>query len=151
MVAAWRLRMKIRRSTIVPAGDYSGKVEHESPLRGIKLDIDGSDRAEMKAGKAVLILLAGPAAQRRFRPSSWRHYHGNRDHEIAVDLALRLHGDGEMATAYLKWMGLQADRLVKVNWPIVTLFAENLLRENSLDQTRIEAIVNAEIQSRSRA
>ncbi len=80
MVAAWRMHVKIHTATIVPTEDYEGCVHHESPLRGIKLDVDGSDRAEIKANKMVLICLAGPAAQRHYNPrsldSSVRRWHG---------------------------------------------------------------------------
>ncbi len=69
MVAAWRMRLEIDEATIVPTENYQGRIVHESPLRGIQLDLDGSDRAEIKANKAVLICLAGPAAQRRYAPN----------------------------------------------------------------------------------
>src|SRR5580700_11422788 len=121
MVAAWRHHLKIRRATIIPAEDFAGRVDHESPLRGIQLDIDGSDRANLKAEKAILISLAGPAAQRRFRPSSWRSYHGLGDYEIAIDLALRLQGSGALAAAYLRYLQLRADSLVESNWSFVQL------------------------------
>ena len=75
MAAAWKLHLKIRRATIVPSDDFAGIIEHESPLRGINLAIDSSDRAETKTDKAMLICLAGPIAQRRppqiMAPLSW--------------------------------------------------------------------------------
>ena len=71
MVAAWRMRMKIHKATIVPAQDYAGCVHHDSPLRGINLEVDGSDRAEIKANKMVLICLAGPAASAITTPNPW--------------------------------------------------------------------------------
>lgn len=141
MVAAWRLGMKIRRATIIPAEDYAGKVHHESPLKGINLEIDGSDRAEMKADKAVLICLAGPVTQRCFRPTSWRRHHGRSDYDLATDLALRLHGDGEMATAYLGWMSKRAERLVSTNWKFVEAFAASLLAKHTLAASDVPKII----------
>jgi hypothetical protein len=103
MVAAWRLGMKIRSATIVPDESYSGKVEHDNPLRGNNLEFDNSDRARIRGENAVLICLAGPIAQRQFRPSSLRGYHGGFDHEKAVNLALTFNSGDELeATAYLK-------------------------------------------------
>jgi hypothetical protein len=88
------MRTKIYKATIVPAEDCEGCVHHESPLRGIKLDVDGSDRAEIKANKMVLVCLAGPAAQRHYNPESLddsvRRWHGVSDFDTALDLALRL-------------------------------------------------------------
>ena len=69
MAAAWKLHLKIRRATIVPSDDFAGIIEHESPLRGINLAINSSDRAETKTDKAMLICLAGPIAQRRSAPN----------------------------------------------------------------------------------
>jgi ATP-dependent Zn protease len=148
MVAAWRQHLKIRRATIIPAEDYTGRVEHESPLRGIRLDIDGSDRAALKAEKAILICLAGPAAQRRFRRSSWRTHHGAGDHEIASDLALRLQGSGKIATAYLGYLQLRADSLVESNWNFVELFAQRLLELKTLEYREIRYLIDEFLKAR---
>ena len=148
MAAAWRLRLKICRATIVPSDDFAGIVEHESPLKGINLAIDSSDRAEAKTDKAVLICLAGPIAQRRFRPKSWRRYHGRGDYELASDFALRRNGTGEMASAYLKWMELRAETLVEANWRFVDAFARRLLAQNTLSYAEIGEIVTNEINAR---
>jgi hypothetical protein len=144
MIAAWRSRVKIRRATIVPAGDFYGIVDHESPLRGVRLEIDGSDRARLKAEKAILILLAGPAAQRCFRVTSWRSHHGRGDYDGARDLALRLHGSGELATAHLKWMQAQARALVAANWRFVRAFARRLLQDDTLEYRVIQEIMVTE-------
>jgi hypothetical protein len=75
-------------------------------------------------------LLAGPAAQRRFRPSSWRSWHGGRDHEAAVDLALRLNGHEDAATAFLKWLGLCAGWAV-YEWECCLQHPEAAAREGA--------------------
>jgi ATP-dependent Zn protease len=140
MVAAWRGRVKIRRATIVPAEDFYGLVDHESPLRGVRLGIDGSDRARLKAEKAILILLAGPAAQRRFRARSWRSHHGRGDYAAASDLALRVQGS-RLAPAYLKWMQAQAQALVVSNWRFVRAFARRLLKDDTLEYRDVQEIM----------
>jgi hypothetical protein len=141
-VAAWRLGVKIRRASIIPTIGRHGVVEHESPLREIHLDIDNSDRARMRTEKEIIICLAGPDAQRQFRPSSWRGWHGQSDYDTAADLALRLQGDGERATEYLKWVGFQSRWLIKNNWNLVTMFADELLRVNTIDRNRVAKILD---------
>jgi hypothetical protein len=112
------------------------------------LDIDGSDQAALKTEKAMLILLAGPAAQRRFRRNSWRHHHGAGDHEIAVDLALRLQGSGALATAYLKYLQLRADSLVESNWSYVQLFAQRLLELKTLEYREVQYLISEFLKAR---
>jgi hypothetical protein len=107
----------------------------------VRLEIDGSDRAKLKAEKAMLIWLAGPAAQRRFRVKSWRSHHGRSDYDSTRDLALRLHGSGELATAYLKWMQAQAQAFVAVNWRFVRAFARGLLKDDTLEYRDIQEIM----------
>jgi hypothetical protein len=149
MVAAWRMRVKIRKATIVPAEDYEGCVHHESPLRGIKLDVDGSDRAEIKANKMVLICLAGAAAQRHYNPESLddsvRRWHGKSDFDIALDLAMRLACDNKVADAYLKWMQLRAEALITSNWKFVVAFANRLLERKTLEYSEIGALISEAI------
>jgi ATP-dependent Zn protease len=67
-VIARSLGLKVHSATIVPAPGIDGKVEHANPLRGIHLDYDGSDRARRRAEIAIIVCLAGPAAQRRHKP-----------------------------------------------------------------------------------
>ena len=69
-IAAWRLsgRQHLYRVTIVPDADSLGSTYHD-PFHGIRLD-DGDDspRVQRRAENAMLIALAGPAAQRRYNP-----------------------------------------------------------------------------------
>ena len=92
-----------------------------------------------------LDLFGGPAAQQRFRPSSWRSHHGQFDHGLAVDIALSLNGDGETATAYLKWAELRAAQIIAAHWGLVVAVAERLLRETVLDQSAIADTIEAEM------
>ena len=73
-VVAWRRGLKVHSATIVPTKDYSGMVRRGS--LGVRLDIDGSNRARLRAESAIVVCLAGPAAQRRHNPRSWRAYMG---------------------------------------------------------------------------
>jgi hypothetical protein len=151
VIAACRSGVKIRRAAILPAQNFHRFVDHESPLRGVRLGIDGSVRAKVKAEKAILILLAGPAAQRRFRVKSWRSHHGRGDFDSARDLALRLYGSGELAVAYLKWMHAQAQALVAMDWRFVRAVARRLLKEDMLQYRDIQEIMATEAEIRGGA
>ncbi len=147
-IAAWRLRLKVHSGTIVPAPDYSGQVKHESPLRRTRLDIDGSDRARMRAESAIIVSLAGPAAQKRFNPRSWRSHHGEYDFKLVTDLALRLNGDGKTATAYCTWLSIVADNLVSANWQWVEIIAQALLARGTLSGDEVRNLIMADMQKR---
>lgn len=126
-VIAWRRGFKLRNISIVPAGDYAGNVEQENPLKGIRLDVNGSDRAQLRAERAIEVCLAGPIAQRRLKPSSWRRHHGESDLKIATELALRLQGSEELAAAYLRWLEISTAALVGAQWPQIQRLSLALL------------------------
>jgi ATP-dependent Zn protease len=67
VVAGHTEGIPVRKATIIPKRDESGHVLYVSPLRGVKLDCDGSDRARLRAESAIIIFLAGRAAQRNIR------------------------------------------------------------------------------------
>jgi hypothetical protein len=125
----------------LPAAEYSGRFEHVSPLRGVHLDIDGSNRARMKAEAAIIVSLAGPAAQRRYNPRSLRTWHSSSDYELASDLAVRLNRDEESATAYLKWLGMVARQSVEAQWRFIEKLAAALLDRESLSGSEILAVL----------
>ena len=81
VAAAWRHGLKVHSVTIMPTQEFRGHICHANPLRGIHLDYDGSSRARFRAEVGIIVCLAGPEAQRRFSPRSWRAHHGAGDHE----------------------------------------------------------------------
>lgn len=144
-VVAWRLGFKVRRVTIEPGKDHDGFVEHDSPLRGVRLDIDGSDRARLRAEKAIMICLAGILAQRRFAPRSVRQWHGEADRDLAADLALRINGSGEAATAFLRWLDLRTADVIESAWDSVESLAAALLERRTLDAHAAKAAMDTPI------
>jgi hypothetical protein len=128
-VIAYALGYKPTSATIVPSRSVRGIVSLPNPLRGIKLDIDGSDRARLRGERAIQICLAGPLAQRHYRRSSWRRYHGGSDFDTA-----RLHvcGSGEQATAFLRWLEITTRERVKTYWVYIARVAALLLKRESL-------------------
>lgn len=147
-VAAWAYKLPVRRISIRPEGDAKGVAVHRNPLAGIRLDIDGSDRARLRAEKAILICLAGPAAQRRFSPRSFRKHHAASDIDMASELALRLSASGEEASAYLAWLQARAGNLVSARWPIISALARLLLEHKELGAEGVPLAIQAAIAER---
>jgi hypothetical protein len=138
-VAAWSRGIKVTSATVVPAGRFLGQVTHVNPLRGVRLDCDGSDRARRRAEADIVVLLAGPAAQRRHNPRSWRSCHGASDHERATDLAMRVNGSEEAAEAYLNWLAIVARDEVDTFWDVVERVARELFERRTLSAAEVAA------------
>jgi ATP-dependent Zn protease len=73
-VAAWLLRVRVNSATIIPHSGALGHVTHANPLRGVDLEWDDSDRARLRAERYIKVCLAGPLAQKKFNPRSYRHW-----------------------------------------------------------------------------
>jgi hypothetical protein len=142
MVAAFHLGVPIRQATIVPGDGYLGKVKHQPLFPPIEIEAGDTRRIEAKISKRIIICLAGPAAQRRHRRSSWRLWHGKGDYETAADLAQTLNSGDEKATdAYLKWLSLRAERLIDHDWPLVTACAERLMSRKTLSRREVLQVI----------
>lgn len=134
-VAAWSSRFKLIGVSIEPQAGSRGRLQFKNPLERIRLDLPGDDspRTRIRVENAVITCLAGPIAQRRYRPSAYRHWHGSDDHARAVDLAIRLCGSRPSAAAYLKGLNLRTKLLLDVHWPSVERVANGLLKKGTLD------------------
>ena len=141
VVAAWSRRIKIHNATIVPTHEFQGLVQHANPLRGIRLEWDASARARRRAESAIIVLLAGPEAQRRHSPRSWRSHHGDSDFKQAVDLASRFNGSDEAERAYLDWLAIVTRDEIAVLWPQVEKVAQALVRERTLTAAEVKALL----------
>jgi hypothetical protein len=139
---AWHLGLPVYRVTTIATQDASGLTVHSNPLRGINVEL-GLDqpRARIRAENAIMVSLAGPAAQRRHRPSSWRHAHGESDYQRASDLALRIWGTPEQATLYLRLLGNAVKGKITFFWPLVDALAVGLIEKRSLDRGHVLAIL----------
>ena len=140
-VAAYAENLRIRKATIIAERNTLGYVLNDSPSGGVQLDCDRADRARLRAERAIIICLAGPVAQKRYSPRSWRNVDGSEDYEQAKNLAIKINGSTDAANAHLKWLEIQTRDLVELRWREVEIIAEALLREQTLDQTRIQEIL----------
>ena len=100
-------------------------------------------RLQLKVEAQITVALAGPIAQRRFLPRSVRGWHSEGDYQGAAELALRLQGSGELATAYLKWMQVSTTALVEANWPHIDTVARALLEGAEIEGSAIPQLLIA--------
>ena len=138
-VVAWSRGIKVKSATIIPARDFLGQVMHPGLLRSVHLDYDGSDRARLRAEAAIVVFLAGPAAQRRHNPRSWRSWHGARDHQCAADLARQVNGSDKAAEAHLNWLAIVARDEVDASWDLIERVARELFERRTLSAAEIAA------------
>ena len=139
----WRSGFRIRRATIIPADDVAGLVEHDSPFKGVRLETGVSEIARVQTEKAMVVCLAGPAAQRRFNSRSWRTIHGERDYQVARDLASCLNAGRAAATAHLEYLEVVAHDLVAEYWHFTNAAAQKLLLLGSLDAAQVESVIQS--------
>jgi hypothetical protein len=105
VAAAWSRGLKIHSATIDPTPGFRGHTLHANPLRGIRFNLSLA-RVRDRAESAIVVYLAGPEAQQRHNPRSWRAHHGASDFKQAFDLAMGLSTSGEAAHAYLDWLAI---------------------------------------------
>lgn len=119
--------------------------QYTDPLRGIKLDTDGSDRARQRLEKAIKISYAGPLAQRKFKEHSWNKFHGEADFSIIRELGVRVCGSGAQsgaqADAFLRWLELTTQEMVDVHWVAIERVAKRLLVHDRLAGAHISALI----------
>jgi hypothetical protein len=127
----------LETAIIVPSKDANGSVLNDSPLRGIQLDIDGSDRARLRVEKAIRICFAGPIAQRKFQPASWRQRHAESDYSEISELAMRVSGSEKIATAFARWLELETEAMVNSNWAGIQRVARALIQHDTLNGAQV--------------
>ncbi len=126
-VMAHLLGVKLNSTTIVPDEDSDGHVIHANPLRGIQLDVDGSNRARLRAESAIQVAFAGPIAQKKSNPHGYRHWHAEFDHKLAVDLLFRIGGSEKAVQAYSNLLYEWTKGGIETRWYMVDAVATALL------------------------
>ena len=138
-------------ATIVPEGDAVGKITHADPLKGIDLSYDTSTRGRLRIESLVKVCCAGPIAQKKFKPRSYRSYHGALDEEQALDVLMRLCGNSEEISAYWKLLHVQTVNAINLPhvWNAVCAVANTLLERQTLTGAQVRKAINHSIQTRS--
>jgi hypothetical protein len=132
-MAAWYLEIPFGKGkhalSIVPEGTTQGHFLSKYILRGrsIHVSTTGADRLKME--RVVVVLLAGMVAQRRYRPSSVRSWHGSGDFSSAVNLMSYFAGNDRETAAYLKLLMIRAELTLERpgSWECVDALAAALL------------------------
>jgi hypothetical protein len=76
-------------------------------------------------------------AQRRFRPSSVRSYHGSSDYKSVVDYLMGEAGDGEEVTLWVRLLVHRVRNLINLQWPAVEGVATALLERRRLTREEV--------------
>lgn len=144
-VAAMQLGVGIGRRgvSIIPGEDFAGFAHVLKGFRG-RPDLDLITGAmRLKAENRVIVSFAGPAAQRRFRASSVRSYHGRSDRERAIDLLIFFASPTRELEAYLRWLHIRTENLVagQAWWLMIEAVAEALMTHKRLTSEEVEAVV----------
>ena len=140
-VIAYMLGYRPHSATIVPTFDTAGHIIHPNPLDGFQLNPDSSDEARLRIESLITICFAGPIAQKRYNPRSWRRVHGQWDYEKIAELGLRVCDSAEQASAFIRWREIVACDMVGANWLRIQLVAGQLLERENLSHTDLEAII----------
>ncbi len=95
-VIANSLHVPLKSVTIKPGDGYSGMLHHAPVLtrRDIRKINEYSETPHQRdrMEKLAMICLAGPMAQRRYAPRSWRRWHGEADFYLYTHDCGRPHG-----------------------------------------------------------
>ena len=142
-VVAWLCGVRITGITIIRTDDARGSCAHENLLRGYS-EYDGSDRMRMRIEKLVMIAMAGLTAQRFHRPRGVRYYHATSDYQMAVDLAFSVNGSSEATNAWIKWLEMRTQGMLRRNWLWVTELAKQLLRSGTLNKNEVERVLQSD-------
>jgi hypothetical protein len=135
VVVAYRLGAEVEHVTIVPDHFSRGHFTHGDLFcaRGL-----GSDRANLE--RAMKICLAGPLAQKRFRPRSYCRRNGRQDYDCASGLARYLAGSaGERE--FLRYQERRTKVVVDHFWSDIDRIAQALLERDELSGTEVKNII----------
>ena len=119
-VIACALGCKVRFVIIDPNG--GGECQCDDPPEG-------------ERDRKIMLCFAGPAAQRKHKPSSWKSWHGNDDYRKAGELVQGLGVSDERVSALIR----ETLGLVEQHWARIERFAQVLLERGTLQGDEIDA------------
>ena len=146
VVIALELGVAVKRATIKSGDGVHGQVDHAASLtrRDIRaIDKSGDARHQRdKFEKLAMICLAGPIAQRRYAPRSWRQWHGASDYCQFGAVVRYLGGRGRVLEQYTQLLMVWTDTRVDRCWPDIERVAAALLERETLDERDIRSIAS---------
>lgn len=131
--------------SIVSDGDSQGRAGFSNPLSTFQLDVEITTKSRWRMEKLVRVWLAGPEAQKRFNPRSWRRYHGEDDFKKAVDRIGYFATSNDEIEAYLRLLEIQVRQKLALSrvWQAVEALAGELLEHRELGGGEARAIIKA--------
>lgn len=99
-----------------------------------------ADRHLRLVTEGVTILLAGVVAEREHTQGRHDWTGVASDRHNALDLALRILSDDE-APAYMKWLMVRTENLVKWRWPAIEGMAQELLAREEMSGAEATALI----------
>lgn len=131
--------------TIRPFDDYLGAVLLRGFSRGFNPEFDPSRKVRRVLEPRILALLAGPAAEARHRAGRRNLIGAADDYRKVLDYALWIVGAPEPASAYIKWLAIEAKGLVaeQRTWTAIGALAGALLDRETLDFDAARRVIEA--------
>ena len=149
-VLSRNLRLGVREVSIIPQDDSLGYVTHWPFPASFQPDVDNGTATEARVRKHIIVLLAGDAAEARFRRLTRRRQRPlnqdpGSDWYKAVDLAAYMTGSPKEAGAYLDWLLVKTREMIENEWTWakITHVAETLIVERRLSGRRLGEVVRA--------
>ncbi len=137
-VVAYFLGVRIKKVSIIPGKDYVGIVIHEKVVRGLAPEIDMSLLNFNRMEKLARIAIAGDIAQKIHAPKSGDG--ASSDRQTVADVAFRLNGSSEAASAWITWLKVSVTDTVKNRWAFVDAIAHELVKHKQLTREQIAAL-----------
>lgn len=103
-----------------------------------------TDAKRLIAERYVIFTLAGMEAQRKYRPSSVRHYHSSHDYHHAVDVISYFAPEEAKLNAYLRLLGVRARNLVTnpQGWQGIEALASALMERKTLSAEEVRCVLS---------
>jgi hypothetical protein len=151
VAAAWEHGIRVNTVTIISTDDAHGHVKHQNPLRGINIEVDGSDRARIRAERLAAVCLAGPIAQRIWNARSWRQWHGYQDHQTAYSVISAVSSSDRHAEMWLRTIAVTTEDMLRVPhiWGCVTSLADALMAKGWLAARDVRTTIQSTLDGRT--
>ena len=148
VIAAWCLKIKMRRATIVSHGDLGGLVTIERDKPSTLAAIGRGDRwhsSRLRAERLVMCLQAGEVAHLRYDFNSVSHYHYLLDLENCLQLLTKyaIHNVKPDARPHYDLLYKWTESLIEQHWHLVEAVANALLEHKVLSGAQVRAVIDA--------
>jgi hypothetical protein len=144
-IARFALGRRIDRVSILPDADSLGHVRGQVlPSHLFAKGGDISDVPTKTVEDQIVILLAGPLAEKRFT-GRWNRVGASSDYEGASTVAVSTHGDDDVRDAFIRYLEAVGKALIDVHWYLVEALAAALLERETLSGVQVHRVIRAAI------